>query len=348
MWHSRFTAQYDLDVPFVSAGMGFYAVTTLVAAVSNAGGLGVLGVAPEPASRLREMIHTVKALTARPFGVDFIVVDTAFGPATTAEHIEVCLAERVPVVVFFWQVPPGHWVEQLQAAGTRVWMQVGSVPEARAAVGAGMDALVVQGQEAGGHNKSSASALTLVPAVADAIAPVPVVAAGGIADGRGVAAALALGADAVWIGTRLVASQEAYAHAEHKRRIVAATVADTVRTAIFGPEWPDAPMRVLRNRVAREWTGRDDKTPPQPEPPQSIGRTILLGQAYAMPQFSAVLPTPDTTGEFDEMCLAAGESAGLVPDLKPAGQIVRDMMDEAKRVIAGRLAPLVGDQTDEP
>jgi NAD(P)H-dependent flavin oxidoreductase YrpB (nitropropane dioxygenase family) len=79
-----------------------------------------LGVAPEPAPRLREMIHAVKALTARPFGVDFIVVDTVFGPATTAEHIEVCLAERVPVVVFFWQVPPGPWVEQLQAAGTRV------------------------------------------------------------------------------------------------------------------------------------------------------------------------------------------------------------------------------------
>ena len=347
MWRSRFTAHYRLDVPFVSAGMGFYAVPTLVAAVSNAGGLGVLGVAPEPAPRLREMIHAVKALTARPFGVDFIVVDTAFGPATTAEHIEVCLAERVPVVVFFWQAPPGPWVEQLQAVGTRVWMQVGSVPEARAAVGAGMDALVVQGQEAGGHNKSSASTLTLVPAVADAIAPVPVVAAGGIADGRGVAAAWALGADAVWVGTRLVASQEAYAHAEHKRRIVAATVADTVRTAIFGPEWPDASMRVLRNRVTREWAGRDDRTPP-PEPSKSIGQTILLGQAYAMPPFSVILPTPDTTGEFDEMCLAAGESAGLVTDLKPAGQIVRDMMDEAQQIITGRLVPLVDDQTDEP
>jgi enoyl-[acyl-carrier protein] reductase II len=163
-----------------------------------------------------------------------------------------------------------------------------------------------------------------------------------------VAAALALGADAVWIGTRLVASQEAYAHAEHKRRIVAATVADTIRTAIFGPEWPDAPMRVLRNRVAREWAGRDDRTPPPPEPPQRIGQTILLGQAYAMPPFSVILPTPDTTGAFDEMCLAAGESAGLVTDLKPAGQIVRDMMDEAQRIITGRLGPLVDDQTDAP
>jgi enoyl-[acyl-carrier protein] reductase II len=158
-----------------------------------------------------------------------------------------------------------------------------------------------------------------------------------------VAAALALGADAVSVGTRLVASQEAYAHDDYKRRIVAASAEDIARTALFGPEWPDQPMRVIRNRVVREWAGRDHKTPPSSDPPHIIGRTVVLGQAYAMPKFSAILPTPDTTGDFEEMCLAAGEGTGLVKAIKPVAQIVPEMMDEAKRIIEERLVPIIGD-----
>lgn len=343
MWRTAFTQQYALDVPFISAGMGFLALPALVAAVSNAGGLGVLGVAPEPAPRLREMIRTIKSLTSRSFGVDFIVENIAFGPVTTDEHLDICIAEAVPVVVFFWHFPPAAWVERLHAAGTKVWMQLGSLDGAREAVRMGMDAVIVQGSEAGGHNRSSVGVFSLVPAVVEAIAPVPVIAAGGIANGRGVAAALALGADAVLVGTRLVASQEAYAHDEYKRRIVAASAEDIARTALFGPEWPDQPMRVIRNRVVREWAGRDHKTPPASDPPHIIGRTVLLGQAYTMPQFSAILPTPDTTGDFEEMCLAAGESAGLVNAIKPVAQIVREMMDEAKWIIEKRLVPIIRD-----
>jgi nitronate monooxygenase len=342
MWRSRFTQAYGLDVPFVSAGMGFLALPDLVAAVSNAGGLGLLGVAPAPAALMHAMIQQIKSLTSRPFGVDLIVEDTAFGPCTTEDHIEVCLAEHVPVVVFFWHLPPVDWVARLHAAGVKVWMQVGSVQRAHEAVHAGMDAIIAQGSEAGGHNRSLRPLSALVPAVVDAVAPVPVVAAGGIADGRGVAAALALGAEAVCVGTRLVASREAFAHDEYKRRVVAATADDIARTALFGPEWPDQPMRVLRNRVVRAWTGRDDKTPPPPEPPATIGRTVLFSQEYLMPKFSAVLPTPHTTGDFEEMCLAAGESAGLTKEIKPAGDIVREMMAEAKDIVESRLVPLVG------
>jgi enoyl-[acyl-carrier protein] reductase II len=343
MWRTAFTQQYALDVPFISAGMGFLALPALVAAVSNAGGLGVLGVAPEPAPRLREMIHTVKSLTSRSFGVDFIVENIALGPLTTDEHIDICIAEAVPVVVFFWHFPPAAWVERLHAAGAKVWMQLGSLDGAREAIRLGMDAVIVQGSEAGGHNRSTMGIFSLLPAVVEAVAPAPVIAAGGIADGRGVAAALALGADAVSVGTRLVASQEAYAHDEYKRRIVAASAEDIARTALFGPEWPDQPMRVIRNRVVREWAGRDHKTPPSSDPPHIIGRTVVLGQAYAMPKFSAILPTPDTTGDFEEMCLAAGEGTGLVKAIKPVAQIVPEMMDEAKRIIEERLVPIIGD-----
>jgi NAD(P)H-dependent flavin oxidoreductase YrpB (nitropropane dioxygenase family) len=342
MWRSRFTQAYRLDVPFVSAGMGFLALPNLVAAVSNAGGLGLLGVAPAPAALMQVMIQQTKALTARSFGIDLIVEDTAFGPCTTVEHIEVCLAEQVHVVTFFWHPLPVDWVARLQAAGVKVWMTVGSVQGAREAVNARMDAVIAQGSEAGGHNKSTLALSSLVPAVVDAVAPLPVVAAGGIADGRGVAAALALGAEAVCVGTRLVASREAFVHDEYKRRVVAATVDDIARTSIFGPEWPDQPMKVIRNRVVREWAGRGGKTPPPPEPRASIGRTVLFSQEYPMPKFSAVLPTPHTTGDFEEMCLAAGESAGLAKDIKPAGDIVREMMDEAKRIVEARLVPLVG------
>jgi NAD(P)H-dependent flavin oxidoreductase YrpB (nitropropane dioxygenase family) len=219
-------------------------------------------------------------------------------------------------------------------------MQVGSVGQARRAVQAGVDAVIAQGSEAGGHNRSVRPLSSLVPACVDAIAPTPVIAAGGIADGRTVAAALALGAEAVCVGTRLVASREANAHEEYKRRIVAAEVDDIARTSIFGPEWPDQPMRVIRNRVVREGEGRDDRTPPAPEPPRFVGRTLLEGREYAMPKFTAVLPTRETTGDFEEMCLAAGESAGLVRRIEPVAEIVDEMMSEARRIIAGRLVAM--------
>jgi NAD(P)H-dependent flavin oxidoreductase YrpB (nitropropane dioxygenase family) len=340
MWTSNFSREYDLELPFVSAGMGFLALPRLVAAVSEAGGLGLLGVSPAPAASMREMIMETRSLTSRPFGVDLIFENTAFGPSTTEEHIDVCVAERVPVVVFFWNQPPDAWIARLHGAGVKVWMTVGSVRQAREAVGSCVDALIAQGSEAGGHNKSILGLSTLVPAVKDAVGGVPVVAAGGIADGRGVAAAFALGADAVCVGTRLVASREAYAHDEYKRRIVGASVDEVTRTSIFGPEWPDQPMKVIRNRVVEEWADRSEETPAIASP-DTIGSTVLFGRDYAMPKFSAVLPTPPTKGDFEEMCIAAGESAGLVTGIASAGEIVRNMMSEAAEIIAGRLSDLL-------
>ncbi|MGH9660829.1 MAG: NAD(P)H-dependent flavin oxidoreductase [Bryobacteraceae bacterium] len=340
MLRTRLSAEYGLKTPFVSAGMGFIAMPPLVAAVSNAGGLGILGPGAAPPTALRHLVRATRELTSRPFGVDFIIENTAFGPNTVEGHIDVCIEEKVPVVVFFWNMPPANWIERLRSAGTRVWLQTGSPEGAREGVEAGMDVIVAQGAEAGGHNKSTVALFTLLPVIVDAVAPVPVVAAGGIADGRGVAGALALGAEGVWVGTCLLASQEANAHPEYKRRVLSAGASDIARTSIFGPEWPDAPMRVIRNRVVREWEGRDSRTPPQPDPPQFIGTTQLGGEEYRLPKFSVLLATPETEGDFEEMCLAAGESAGLVHQIKPAGQIVRDMMREAELIIRGRMAAL--------
>jgi len=306
MLQTRLTREYGLEVPFISAGMAFVGMPALVAAVSNAGGMGTLGAALVPPDGLRGLIRMIRSMTTRPFAISFI---TQF---TEAAHIDVCLEEQVPVVSFFWNNPPEAFISRLRAAGVKVWMQVSSLKEAREAVRCGVDAVIVQGKEAGGHNRSTGTTLTLVPAVVDAIAPVPVIAAGGIADGRGVVAALSLGAEAVWVGTRLVASQEAYAHDEYKQSIVAATASDTVNTTIFGPEWPHQPMRVIRNRVVNVWSKRESDVVYTPEADESIGQTYLGGQPVALPKFSAILPTPDTTGDFEEMCLPAGEGAGLV------------------------------------
>jgi len=348
MLKTRLTEEYGVDLPFVSAGMGFVALPELVAAISNAGGLGLLGVGVTPPPLLEKQIDRIRSLTPHPFGVDLIYENTAMGPASTQQHIDVCVQEGVKLVVFFWNPPPAAWIDRLKRIGTKVWLSVGSVAQARSATRAGADAVIAQGSEAGGHNKSKIGLLTLVPAIVDAVAPLPVIAAGGIASGRSVAAALALGADAVCVGTRLLASEEAYAHPEYKRRIVAATEEDVTTTSIFGPEWPDQPMRVIRNRVVREWTGRDGKTPPQPDPPITIGKTLLAGHEYPMPKFSAALPTPDTTGDFEEMCIAAGDGAAIVNRVQPAAEIIREMMGEAERLLRERLPAMLAAKVEHP
>jgi NAD(P)H-dependent flavin oxidoreductase YrpB (nitropropane dioxygenase family) len=333
MFSTKLTEDYGLEYPFVGAGMGFIALPELVAAVSNAGGLGLLGVGPAPPPVMRQMIQKIKGLTRQPYGVDLIHENTAFGPATTDDHIDACIVEGVKLAVFFWNLPPKAWVQRLRESGARVWYQGSSITKAKEAVDMGMAAVIAQGSEAGGHNKSELGLFALLPAMKDALPSTPVIAAGGIADGRGVAAALALGADGVCVGTRLLASSEANIHPEYQARVVAAEGEDVVRTCIFGPEWPDQPMLVLRNRVVSEWAGRDEKTPPQPVPPAAIGQTDLFGHPYPMPKFSAALPTPETTGDFEEMCLAAGRGVGLVRKVKPAGEIVREMMTEAAEQI---------------
>jgi len=222
---------------------------------------------------------------------------------------------------------------RLKEAHCDVWLQTSSVESAQAAIGCGVDLIVAQGSEAGGHNRSTTGLFTLLPRMVDAVSPVPVVGAGGITDGRGMAAALCLGAAGVCVGSRLVATIEANSHQECERRIVEATERDLATTCIFGPEWPDAPMRVIRNRVVSEWQGRDKKTPPQPDPPTTIGRTLLGGQEYSMPKFSTILPTPETSGDFEEMCLAAGDSAALVSTITTAREVVRTMGMEAERIL---------------
>jgi len=334
MLETRFTAEYGVEFPIVSAGMAFVSRARLAAAVSGAGGFGIVGAGAMPPHVLRAEIDAVRAVTDRPFGINLL-------PRFAArEHIEVCLERDVPVVTFFWDDPPADWVRALDAGGVRVWIQVGSPTEAEAAVALGAAAVIAQGTGAGGHNRSVAGTISIVPAVVDAIAPTPVLAAGGLADGRGLVAALALGADAAVFGTRFLASEEADAHPEYKRRVLAAGVGDTAHTWVFGFDWPDAQVRGLRNALVSAWEGRDWPPPYRDldaaEQP-TVGATEVFGQELPLVRFMGLPPTAVTSGDLEQMSLLAGESAGLIEDLPPAAALVARLAEEARSVINDRL-----------
>lgn len=321
-----FVKEYAVSLPVVSAGMAMVTGPDLVAAVSNAGGLGILGTGPMPPALLRRIIADTRALTKKQFGVNLIIEQTALGPASTIEHVRECIEARVSPVVFFWNSPSDSWRSALHDAGIKVWLTVSSVAEARRAHSDRYDAIIVQSNEAGGHVRANSSALSLWPAVREAVGDMTMIAAGGIADGRTAAAAFMLGADAICMGTRLVASTESLAHPEYKSAVVRAQDTDTAITRLFGPEWPDAPMRVIRNQALQD--ADEDIAEPGP-----VGTTILFGQGYVMPRHSAILPTRDTTGRLEQMCMAAGASVGRIHSVESAGSLVVRIARDANRIM---------------
>ena len=327
---TRFTQEYGLRTPIAQAGMAFVGSTPeLAIAVCRAGGLGALGVGLMPAPVLTDAIKAIVAGTAGAFNVNFITV------FADQSHIDAVCSAGVPVASFHWGHPSRAWIDQLHSAGTRVFEQVGSVDDARRAVDDGIDVVVAQGLEAGGHNFATLPTFALVPLVVDAAAPALVLASGGIADGRGLAAALMLGADGVWVGTRLVATTESAAHDGYKARLVAASGTDTVRTSMFGPDMPQFnPMRVLRNRVVDEWSDRIDEIPTDTSAEPVIGRMSLMGQLVDMHKFSNLVPMRDyTTGDLEEMALLAGEGVGLVGAVEPAQDVINQMTAEAQLLL---------------
>lgn len=327
---TRLTERYGVSHPFAQAGMAFAGEKPeLALAVAQAGGIGSIGVGFMQPDDLRQVIRYLRDATDNVFNINFI---TCFG---NDEQVTVCAEEQVPIVSFHWGHPPEHQRTALKAAGSSIWVQVGTVEDAETAAGYGADAVVAQGWEAGGHNYGGLGTMALVPAMLDAIGDRSMVlAAGGIADARGVAGALALGADGVWVGTRLVASTEANVHPEHHRRLLASNGGDTVRSGVFGPEMPDFnPMRLLRCRVVDEFTDRLDEVPKQRENEPVIGETTFLGQPHTKHRFDVILPTPETSGDWEEMAWLSGQGVGLIHDIRPAADIVNDMMEGAADIL---------------
>lgn len=315
-----------IDLPILAAPMGpDLTGPDLVAAVSGAGGLGILQAQLHPPDALREQIRRVRSLTDRPFGVNFIL------HFPHEAGVAVCLEERVPVLHTFWG-DPAPLVERVHAAGVTLLHQTGTVRGARAAVEAGVDAIVAQGVEAGGHVEGEVSTLVLVPCVVDAVAPVPVIAAGGIADGRGIVAALALGAQAVAMGTRFLATREAEAHERYKARLLEAGEEDTLRTVLFDREWPDAPVRTLRTPFVERWLGREGERRDE-RLSDLIGETVIGGQRVPIHRFTGIPPSGRATGEIDAMDFAMGQGVGLVRDVPGAGDLVRMLAAQAEGLV---------------
>jgi nitronate monooxygenase len=369
-----------IEYPVILAGMGPVAggahgpvaTAELAAAVSNAGGLGVIGGAGYAADRLREEIQKLRSLTDRPFGVDLLLPAGFMGGAAAQaempadprelipasaregvrkiaddlglewheapreaqrpqpprrpgggmsdEQMEVVIEEKVPVFASGLGTPE-PWMPRLRANGTVVLSLVGNVRAARKVAAAGVDIVVAQGTEAGGHTGRIAT-LALVPQVIDAVAPIPVVAAGGIADGRGLAAALAMGAIGVWCGTAFLVSDEANQPELQKQRILAAGDEDTRVTRLYSGKT----MRNITNPMIEAWEASGIQALP-------LGLQGLLIQDL---MYSA-----RKAGREDLLMNAAGQISGLLTRSRPAAEILHDMVNGAAEILARKLPATV-------
>ena len=296
------TEKFSLEYPIVSAPMGSVAGGHLAAAVSNAGALGLVGGGYGDSEWLRTELSTARSETKRPWGVGLITWHA------TREAVELALSYE-PYAFMLSFGDPGPLVPAIKEAGCTLICQVQDVDDGRAAKAAGADIIVAQGTEAGGHG-ADRSTLPLVPAVVDAVAPTPVLAAGGIADGRGLAAALMLGAQGALIGTRFYAATEALGHESAKERIVAAKGRDTQRTRVFDivrqHAWPQPLHRSRHTQCFMErWEGREND----------------LSEALdeEIPGFRAAV----RNGDFDGAMIWAGEGVDVISEIAPAGELVR-------------------------
>ncbi len=303
-----------IDYPIVEAPLS--ADPRLPAAVSNAGALG--SVSLWWADDAADWVRDTAALTDRPFAGNFVL-------ASDQHHrVDQALAAGLRIVSFLLG-DPDSYVGLVHDAGGLVMHTVGSAEQARRAVGAGVDVIVAQGWEAGGHVWGGVATLPLVPAVVDAVAPVPVIAAGGIGDARGVAAVLALGAQAAWLGTRFLLADEMPIHDEYRRRLIDATETDPhYYPDLYSVGWPDAPHRAIHNSTAQMWeaAGR----PPLGSRPGDGQVIAHFASGDPILRYSPAPPMIGTTGEIDALSLWAGQSVALAKQTQPAAQIVAELI----------------------
>lgn len=322
-----------VPIPILSAPMGGAAGPELVAAVCNAGGYGVIPLWGKPPEDVAAGIAALRARTGRPFAVN---LNLSF---PYEAQLDTCIAAGIHGVSLFWGQAP-EAIARAKQAGLVVMVSVGSVAEGRAAEAAGADIIVAQGWEAGGHVWGQVSTMALVPAMADAVS-VPVVAAGGIADGRGMAAALMLGAAGVWIGTRFLASREATIHATYRARILAASEAETEwYHDLYDGNWPDAPHRALGNETSRAWRAAG-AGPPGSRP----GEGEVIGTRPGgdpVRRYQSYTPLPETEGDVAAMSLWAGQGVGLVREVQGAAEILAEIHATARACLAARAGRLPG------
>lgn len=298
----------------------------LVAAVSNAGGLGVIQATWLETEELIEVIAGVQRRTDRPFGANFVLSLTKDNGHAL---IDTALAAGVPVISTFW-TDPAPVIERIHGAGALALHTVGSAEEARRVVDMGVDAVVAQGVEAGGHVWGQVGTLVLTPACVDAVPESHVIAAGGIADGRGLAAVLALGAGAAWIGTRFLLAEEHEGHPAYREAVMAARETDTVLSTVFDEGWPDAPHRCLRNDTLEAWlaAGR----PASGQRPNEGETVAYFATGEAVSRYSMFGPAAGMTGQVTSIAMYAGQGVGLTNQIQPVADIMAEMLADAAAV----------------
>jgi nitronate monooxygenase len=305
---------FGIEHPIILAPLA--ADPRLPAAVSNAGGLGQMGL--WWADDAGAIVAETAALTDRPFAGNFVL--------TSDQHrrVDQALAAGLKIVTFLWG-DPEPYVDAVHQAGGLVVHTVGSSEEARRAVGVGVDIIVAQGWEAGGHVWGGVATLPLVPAVVDAVSPVPVIAAGGIGDARGVAAVLALGAQAAWLGTRFLLAEEMPIHDEYARLLINARETDAEWFPnLYEVGWPNSPHRALHNSTAQMWE-QAGKPPPGSRPGE--GEVIAhFPSGEPIVRYAPAPPLVGTTGEVEALSLWAGQSVGLAKQREPAADIVAELV----------------------
>lgn len=308
-----------IQVPIFLAGMGGVAYAEVCAAVSEAGGFGTLGMATEPPEGMRREMRRVRELTNKPFGVDLL----AALPEQMEAAIDVVIAEGASAFIAGLGVPETV-IERCHQAGLLVMSMCGKVRHAVAAERAGCDVVVAQGTEAGGHTGNVAG-MALIPQIVDAV-DIPVLAAGAIVDGRGLAAALALGAQGVWMGTRFIASHEARAAEAYKKRITEVRDEDTIVSRCYSGK----PMRVIRNAYVEDWERRPQEIRRFPE---QMGISQRAGVLTALAGREAPV-------DLDRACMPTGQGAGAIHEILSCAEIVRGVVAEAEETI-GRMAAAV-------
>ena len=315
------------EVPILLAGMGGVARWELAAAVAEAGGYATLGMVREDPALIESEVTALRAATDRPFAVNLI--PSATDPALLEAQIRCCLDLGIGAFSFFWDVMP-EVIARVKQAGCLVLHQVGTRQAAAEAEQAGVDVLIVQGVEAGGHVHGREAGLDLAVGV-HAVSRLPVVIAGGISTGDDLAAALRAGLDGVQCGTAFLATGESFAHDYHKTRVTAAAGDDTVLTDVFVLNWPKgAAVRVIGNSVTDALDGRLFGHDPATLPRDAIAWD---GDAPRL-RFSTDSPLRTTTGDLEAMALFAGQGAGRINDIPPAGVRLRDMAEAARRILA--------------
>jgi enoyl-[acyl-carrier protein] reductase II len=304
--NNRVCGLLGVEYPLLQGGMAWVANARLAAAVSNGGGLGIIAAATMPADTLEQEILKIRTLTDRPFGLNIMLMSS-----TASDALELAAKHRVPVVTTGAGVP-GKVLARLKPLGTRVIPVVASVTQARRVEKQGADAVIAEGMEAGGHI-GELTTMVLIPQAAAAL-KIPVIAAGGIADGRGIAAAFALGAEGMQLGTRFICCEESTAHPNFKQAVLDARDRDTVVTG----RRTGHPVRCLRNKLTAEFE-KKEKLNAAPEELEELGGGRLR---------SAVVD-----GDIEWGSLMAGQSAGLVNDIRPAAEIIENLFSEAGAVL---------------